>query len=195
MGRIPLELLPPPQDKIRQPPGQGFSCLRQSQPASTHPSSQPSDGISAACADLVLDPDSAGCPGPRGCRSLPSLAGVGRGLEGGVWRGCTVPSRAVKEGLVWPVGAGELVMAVTRHQSLGPGHTPVPFQIQEAGRSGEETKAFDSGGVGSCPLLAPLHLEASRSTQLLQPKPATWWSYRQRLMFCKQTRVERTLRP
>lgn len=98
-----------------------------------------------------------------------------------------MPSRVVKEGLVWPVGAGELVMAVTRHQSLGPGRTPVPFQTQEAGRSGEETKALDRGGVGSCPLLAPLHLEAWRSIQLLQPKPATWWSYGQRLMFCKQT--------
>ena len=98
-----------------------------------------------------------------------------------------MPSRAVKEGLVWPAGAGDLVMAVTRHQSLGPGHTPVPFQIQEAGRSGEETKALDRGGVGSCPLLAPLHPEAWRSTQLLQPKPATWWSYGQRLVFRKQT--------
>ena len=56
-----------------------------------------------------------------------------------------MPSRAVKEGLVWPAGAGKLVTAVTRHQSLGPGHIPVPFQIQEAGRSGEETKALDRG--------------------------------------------------
>ena len=31
-----------------------------------------------------------------------------------------MPSRALKEGLVWPVGVGGLEMAVTRHQSLGP---------------------------------------------------------------------------
>lgn len=48
-----------------------------------------------------------------------------------------------------------------QHQSLGPGHTPAPFQIQEAGREWGRDQGFRSGGVGSfCPLLAPLHLEA-----------------------------------
>ena len=60
-----------------------------------------------------------------------------------------MPSRAVKEGLVWPAGAGELVMAVTRHQSLGPGHTPVPFQIQEAGRSGKRPRLWTGVGLGA----------------------------------------------
>lgn len=48
--------------------------------------------------------------------------GVGRASE--AHAGGTVPSRALKEQLVWPVGVRGLVMAVTRHQSLSPGHTP-----------------------------------------------------------------------
>lgn len=76
----------PPSGQKQPPQGQGLTCLRKLKPFDIHSSSQPSYGIPATHPDLALDPDSAGCPGPRGCRSLPFL-GRGWGLH---WRHCAL---------------------------------------------------------------------------------------------------------